>query len=69
MHEKTQKITRDVVVMIIYNYLQGEYGEKGISSFIQLATKSGICISSSIKVICFVKTYRFGLELGWILKK
>ena len=30
--------------------LQGEYGEKGISSFIQLATKSGICIGVSITI-------------------
>lgn len=29
---------------------QGEYGEKGISSFIQLATKSGICIGVSITI-------------------
>jgi hypothetical protein len=30
--------------------LQGEYGEKGIASFIQLATKSGICIARSMKI-------------------
>ena len=29
---------------------QGEYGEKGIGSFIQLATKSGICIGVSITI-------------------
>ena len=29
---------------------QGEYGEKGISSFTQLATKSGICIGVSITI-------------------
>ena len=31
-------------------YHQGEYGEKGIGSFIQLATKSGICIGVSITI-------------------
>ncbi|XP_023327303.1 metabotropic glutamate receptor 8 [Eurytemora carolleeae] len=29
---------------------QGEYGEKGIASFIQIATKSGICIATSAKI-------------------
>ena len=30
--------------------VKGEYGEKGISSFIQLATKSGICIGVSVTI-------------------
>ena len=30
--------------------MKGEYGEKGISSFIQLATKSGICIGVSVTI-------------------
>ena len=38
-----------IVVQVVsvphsHSLLQGEYGEKGISSFTQLATKSGICI-------------------------
>jgi len=29
---------------------EGEYGEKGISSFIQLATKTGVCIATSLMI-------------------
>ena len=37
------------MTITIFN-LQGEYGEKGIGSFTQLATKSGICIGVSITI-------------------
>ncbi len=33
---------------------EGEYGEKGIASFVGLAKKHGICIAVSLKISRFV---------------
>ena len=37
---------------------EGEYGEKGIASFVGLAKKHGICIAVSLKISRFVDTVR-----------
>ena len=37
---------------------EGEYGEKGIASFVGLAKKHGICIAVSLKISRFVYNIR-----------